>query len=94
MIKLIDKFEALVLNNTRRLLTCVMLLALIITAWNVIFGSLNSTDRPNKDIEDTFKLPKFEKPIVVEVEEEEESAPNKKETEAVDQIEEDCGDIF
>lgn len=55
----LDKFESLVLNYSRRIISAAILIALLILSWNFIFGTLNTFDSPNTELDDSFTLPDF-----------------------------------
>ena len=55
----LDKFESLVLNYSRRIISAAILIALLILSWNFILGTLNTFDSPNTELDDSFTLPDF-----------------------------------
>ena len=63
MANLIDKFEGMVLNNSRRIISVAILILLLMGVWNFFGGILNSIDGPNVDADDAPRMPKFEEPI-------------------------------
>jgi len=58
----LDKFEGLILNYSRRIISAGILLVLIGMAWNFLAGALNAIDSPNVESGDTYDLPGFEEP--------------------------------
>jgi hypothetical protein len=91
----LDKFEGLILNYSRRIISAGILLVLIGMAWNFLAGALNSIDSPNVDSGDTYDLPGFEEPEVKEdpIEPEQknnDSSPQEKKV--VDRIEREYSD--
>lgn len=58
----LDKFESFVLNYSRRIISAAILIALLILSWNLVFGTLNTFDSPNTELDDSFNLPEFIEP--------------------------------
>jgi len=63
MTNLIDKFEGIVLNNSRRIISVALFVLLLMAVWNLFGGILNTIDGPNVDSDDAPRMPKFEEPI-------------------------------
>ena len=63
----LDKFEGLILNYSRRIISAGILLVFIGMAWNFLAGALNAIDSPNIESGDTYDLPEFQEPQVEEV---------------------------
>jgi len=72
----LDKFEGLILNYTRRIISAGILLVLIGMAWSFLSGALNSIDSPNVEADDTYDLPRFEEPVNQEAQESSSSSNN------------------
>ncbi len=90
MINLIDKFEGMVLNNSRRIISVAIFILLLMGVWNFIGGILNTIDGPNLEADDAPRMPEFTTPIdlsAVTYEAEESDI----EVELVEEIEEDFG---
>ena len=58
----LDSVETFILNYSRRILTAIILIGLIIGTLMVSSGIINLADSPNVVAEDVFKVPEFEKP--------------------------------
>ena len=88
MTNLIDKFEEMVLNNSRRIISVAIFILLLMGVWNFFGGILNTIDGPNVEADDAPRMPEFTIPIDISSfsDEAEESDT---EVELVEEIEED-----
>jgi hypothetical protein len=64
MLGLIDKFEGIVLNNTRRIISFAIFVLLLGAVWNLFGGFFNTIDGPNVEADDIPRMPQFEAPRV------------------------------
>ena len=60
---LLDKFESLILNYSRRIISAAIFIVLIIMSWNFLAGLLNTFDSPNTEGDDSFSMPEFIEPF-------------------------------
>ncbi len=90
----LDKFEGIILNYSRRIISAGIFLVLIGMAWNFLAGALNAIDSPNVDLEDTYDLPRFEEPVIYEPEESSSSNDNQNynDEESQERVERDYSD--
>ena len=58
----LDNVETFILNYSRRILTAIILIGLIVGTLMLSSGIINVVDSPNVLAEDVFKVPEFEKP--------------------------------
>ena len=89
MIALIDKFEGIVLNNARRIISFAIFILLLMAVWNLFGGILNTIDGPNVEADDTPRMPKFEEPLIISSSESEKDDEDEDEAEEVDIVESD-----
>lgn len=62
MSSLIDRFEEIVLNNSRRIISVAIFILLLMGVWNFFGGILNSVDGANVKEDDVPRMPSFEEP--------------------------------
>ena len=60
-----DKFEGLVLDNARRVISSLILATMLVGALYLIIALWNFSDSPNVEITDRFDVPTFEEPSKV-----------------------------
>lgn len=58
----LDKFEGVVLDNARRVISSLILAAMLVGSLYLIIALWNFLDSPNVEITDRFDVPTFEKP--------------------------------
>ena len=86
---LIDKFEGIVLNNARRIISFAIFVLLLMAFWNLFGGILNTIDGPNVEADDTPRMPKFEEPLIISSSESEKDDEDEEEAQEVDIVESD-----
>ena len=59
----LDKFEQLILNYSRRIITVLFIISAIVVILSLVLSALRYYDRPSISIEDSFTVPKFKKPV-------------------------------
>jgi hypothetical protein len=59
----LDKFEGLVLDNARRIVSLFILLAMVVGFLYLTTAIINFADSPNTKIDDRFDVPAFEEPV-------------------------------
>ena len=59
----IDKFEGIVLNSARRVLSAGVLPLVLGLAWNFLAGTSNVMDGPNLDSDDRYDMPEYIEPL-------------------------------
>ena len=64
----LDRFESFILNYARRVISFVILLATVIGVLSFLISTVNFLDSPNKTIADTFDVPEFTEPTVIQPE--------------------------
>lgn len=89
MITLIDKFEGIVLNNSRRIISFAIFVLLLGAVWNLFGGIFNTIDGPNVEADDTPRMPQFEAPLVISSSESEKDDEDEDEANEVDMVESD-----
>jgi hypothetical protein len=87
MIALIDKFEGIVLNNARRIISFAIFVLLLMAVWNLFGGILNTIDGPNVEADDTPRMPKYEEPLIISSSESKKDDEDEDEAEEVDIVE-------
>lgn len=73
----LDKFEGLVLDNSRRVVSLLIILAIVVGFLYLTTAIINFADSPNTKTDDRFDVPTFEEPIE-NVEEQEETQNSEK----------------
>jgi hypothetical protein len=89
MLALIDKFEGLVLNNSRRIISFAIFILLLGALWNLFGGIFNTIDGPNVEADDAPRMPKFEEPLAISDSKTEEENEVDGDAEEVDIVESD-----
>lgn len=65
----LDKFEGIVLDNSRRVISSLILLAIAVGLVYLVIAALNFTDSPDTENSDPFAVPSFEEPAEITEEE-------------------------
>jgi hypothetical protein len=87
---MIDKFEGIILNSARRIISAGVFILLLGMIWNFFGGSLNSMDGPNVELEDRFDMPTYQEPEFAGLESSKaDSDEDTEEEEIISQVEKD-----
>ena len=78
--RFLDSVESFILNYSRRVITFIFLIILIIGSISVLYGLVKIADNPNITESSVFEAPEFKRPIKIEVEEEKEQIDEEADT--------------
>lgn len=63
MLAFLDRFEGMVLDNARRIISSLILLAIAVAVIYLAIAALNFADSPDTTVTDSFTVPVFEEPV-------------------------------